>query len=305
MAATRALFLVAVAMAAVLGTAHGASYNVGAPAGSWDLATNYTLWASGITFRAGDQLVFKYPRGAHNVMEVSKAGYDACSTTAPLSTASTGDDTVPVPAAGVTRYFICGVPGHCAGGMKLAVTVAASNAAAPAPNAAAPSPAPVAIVRRAAARPSPALSWPRECGPPRPRNPLAPKRQLGVGWRRHSNWAFTVRRREPRVARGRRPEAEMNGGAATHPSGPRRREAFMAIDRCRARSPPPRAGPRGGRQEAQDEDGRVVSADHFAGPRQREASTAVRPRQSGQQPRQVGVGASPCAFHACHVELSW
>jgi hypothetical protein len=45
---TRAVLLLAVAMAAVLGTAHGASYTVGAPAGSWDLQTNYANWASSI-----------------------------------------------------------------------------------------------------------------------------------------------------------------------------------------------------------------------------------------------------------------
>ena len=58
MAAARALFVAAVvSMAAVVGTtAHGASYTVGAPSGSWDLRTNYTRWASGINFRAGDQL---------------------------------------------------------------------------------------------------------------------------------------------------------------------------------------------------------------------------------------------------------
>lgn len=60
MAARADLFLVAavttVVAAAVLGVAHGASYTVGAPAGSWDLQTNYTRWASAITFRAGDQL---------------------------------------------------------------------------------------------------------------------------------------------------------------------------------------------------------------------------------------------------------
>lgn len=57
--AARALFLVdaVTAMAAVLGVAHGASYTVGACPGRvvWDLQTNYTRWASAITFRAGDQ----------------------------------------------------------------------------------------------------------------------------------------------------------------------------------------------------------------------------------------------------------
>ena len=54
--AARALLILAMAVPAVLGMAHGASYTVGAPAGAWDLRTNYTSWASGINFRAGDQL---------------------------------------------------------------------------------------------------------------------------------------------------------------------------------------------------------------------------------------------------------
>ncbi|GJN12491.1 hypothetical protein PR202_ga30773 [Eleusine coracana subsp. coracana] len=135
---SRALILfVAVAMAAVLGTAHGASYTVGAPAGSWDLRTNYANWVSSITFRAGDVLVFKYARGTHDVLEVSKADYDSCSGSSPIASFQAGDDRVPLPTGGVTRYFICGVPGHCDGGMKLAVRVEATG-----PNAAAPSPVP-------------------------------------------------------------------------------------------------------------------------------------------------------------------
>jgi hypothetical protein len=152
MTGTRALLVLAVAVAAVLGRAHAASYTVGTPAGSWDLSTNYTRWASGIVFRAGDQLVFKYSRSAHNVVEVRKADYDSCSDSSPLNSFSTGDDTVPLPAGGVTRYFICGVPGHCDGGMKLAVRVEAATTAG-APNAAAPSPTPVAMAPRAASPP--------------------------------------------------------------------------------------------------------------------------------------------------------
>jgi hypothetical protein len=87
--------------------------------------------------------VFKYARGAHDVLEVSKADYDSCSGSRPLAKFHTGDDTVPLPAGGVTRYFICGVPGHCAGGMKLAVRVEAAG-----PNAATPTP--VAMAPRAA-----------------------------------------------------------------------------------------------------------------------------------------------------------
>ncbi|KAF8712832.1 hypothetical protein HU200_028605 [Digitaria exilis] len=149
-------------MAALLGTAHGASYTVGAPARSWGPGTNYTGWASGVTFHAGDQLVFKYTRGAQDVLEVSRMDYDACSgwagfRCATLTSFSSGDDAVALPAGGVTRYFICGVPGHCDAGMKLAVRVEAGRGGAP--NAAAPSsPAPVAAVAPRAASSGPAMS---------------------------------------------------------------------------------------------------------------------------------------------------
>lgn len=52
----RALILFVAVATAVLGTAHGERYAVGEPGGSWDLQTNYTNWASGINFRAGDTL---------------------------------------------------------------------------------------------------------------------------------------------------------------------------------------------------------------------------------------------------------
>ncbi|CAO2189869.1 unnamed protein product [Urochloa humidicola] len=161
MASTRALLIVAMAVAALLGAAHGASYTVGAPAGSWDLRTNYTRWASGVVFRAGDQLVFKYSRAAHNVLEVSRADYDSCSASSALNTFTTGDDTVPLTAGGVTRFFICGVPGHCDAGMKLAVRVEAASTAG-APNAASPSPVPVAMVPRVA---RPPMATPAAGGP--------------------------------------------------------------------------------------------------------------------------------------------
>jgi hypothetical protein len=171
MASTRALLVAVVALAVAIGTAHGASYTVGAPAGSWDLRTNYTLWASGVTFRAGDQLVFKYPRAAHNVLEVSRADHDACSSASPLNAFSTGDDVVPLPAGGVTRYFICGVPGHCDNGMKLAVRVQAGAPGA----AAAPSP-PVAT----SATPRAALPPVSSSGAPAAMTPASSQASAGV-----------------------------------------------------------------------------------------------------------------------------
>ncbi|KAM0919392.1 hypothetical protein ACQ4PT_008294 [Festuca glaucescens] len=133
MAATRALLLVIVSMAALLGTALGASYTVGAPGGSWDLKTNYTRWASGVKLYAGDQLRFQYTVAEHNVVEVTKSGYDACNgSNNTVATYQTGNDTIPLAAAG-SRYFICGVPGHCAAGMKLQVNVSSQQTPPPPP----------------------------------------------------------------------------------------------------------------------------------------------------------------------------
>ncbi|XP_047050793.1 mavicyanin-like [Lolium rigidum] len=119
--ATRALLVIALTLA-VLGTALGASYTVGAPRGSWDTQTNYVQWTSNLKFRAGDQMLFRYSRAAHNVVEVSKADYDACSASSPIASFQTGNDIVPLTAAG-SRYFICGVPGHCDAGMKVRIDI--------------------------------------------------------------------------------------------------------------------------------------------------------------------------------------
>ena len=133
--ATRVLLLT-VMIVTVFGRALGASYTVGAPTGSWDLQTNYGQWASTTKFRTGDQVLFRYSRAAHNVVEVSKADYDACSASSPIASFQTGNDIVPLTAAG-SRYFICGVPGHCDAGMKVRINV---EAATPSGSTGAPSP---------------------------------------------------------------------------------------------------------------------------------------------------------------------
>ncbi|XP_037441026.1 uclacyanin 1-like [Triticum dicoccoides] len=107
---------------AMLGMVLGASHTVGASAGSWDLQTNYTPWASRTRFTIGDELQFQYSTTVHNVVEVRKAGYDACNSSSPIAMFLTGNDIVPLAAIG-TRYFICGVSGHCIAGMKVQVNV--------------------------------------------------------------------------------------------------------------------------------------------------------------------------------------
>uniref|UniRef100_A0ACD5YPI6 Uncharacterized protein n=1 Tax=Avena sativa TaxID=4498 RepID=A0ACD5YPI6_AVESA len=133
MAAAVRITLLAVAAMAVLSTASAATYDVGAPAGAWDLGINYGSWASSKKFLPGDSIVFKYSPQAHDVVEVIKADYDSCSAASPITTLKTGNDVVALSATG-TRYFICGFTGHCAAGMKVTIDVGSgSSPSSPAP----------------------------------------------------------------------------------------------------------------------------------------------------------------------------
>ena len=66
----------------------------------------------------------------HKVAEVSSADYSACSASNSIQSYSDQNTKIALTAPG-TRYFICGAPGHCSDGMKLAVTVAAAAATTP------------------------------------------------------------------------------------------------------------------------------------------------------------------------------
>lgn len=97
-------------------------YKVGDAAG-WGLGVDYGTWATGKTFIVGDSLVFNYG-SSHNMAEVSSSDYTACSVGNAVVDSS-GTTTISLKTAG-THYFICGVIGHCSGGMKLAVPVTAA-----------------------------------------------------------------------------------------------------------------------------------------------------------------------------------
>ncbi|KAG5052578.1 hypothetical protein AAZX31_02G195700 [Glycine max] len=112
-----------------------ATHTVGDTSG-WALGVDYSTWASGLKFKVGDSLVFNYGTG-HTVDEVKESDYKSCTMGNSLSTDSSGATTITLKTAG-THYFMCAAPGHCDGGMKLAVKVKAKNASA---SAAAPSPA--------------------------------------------------------------------------------------------------------------------------------------------------------------------
>ncbi|CAO2039917.1 unnamed protein product [Urochloa humidicola] len=129
MAGTVAIAGLLVLLVAVAAPAYATDYVVGDSSG-WTSGVDYTTWAKGKTFSVGDNLVFQYS-AMHTVAEVSSADYSACSSSNSLQSYTDQNTKIALTAAG-TRYFICGTPGHCSGGMKLAVTVSAAAATAPA-----------------------------------------------------------------------------------------------------------------------------------------------------------------------------
>ncbi|KAJ4764837.1 Blue copper protein [Rhynchospora pubera] len=100
-------------------------YTVGDSSG-WATGVDYTTWASGKTFKEGDTLTFNYASGSHTVSEVSSSDYSSCSTSNAITSDNSGTIKITLKTSG-THYFICGVPGHCSGGMKLSVDTVGSS----------------------------------------------------------------------------------------------------------------------------------------------------------------------------------
>ncbi|XP_042022607.1 mavicyanin-like [Salvia splendens] len=116
----------AVCLIAVLGwfeVRKGAVYKVGDSAG-WTTIGNvdYKLWSSTKTFQLGDVIVFEYNPQFHNVMQVIHLEYKACNASSPISTHTTGNDSITINTHG-HHFFVCGVPGHCQSGQKVDINV--------------------------------------------------------------------------------------------------------------------------------------------------------------------------------------
>ncbi|OAY78501.1 uclacyanin-3-like [Ananas comosus] len=120
MARVAVLLMVLVAVSPAVAT----DYTVGDSQG-WASGVDYSTWVAGKTFNVGDTLLFQYSF-MHDVAEVSKSDYDGCSASNSLQSYSDQNTKILLSKPG-SRYFICGTPGHCSSGMKLAVTVAAAS----------------------------------------------------------------------------------------------------------------------------------------------------------------------------------
>ncbi|KAG2327748.1 hypothetical protein Bca4012_036763 [Brassica carinata] len=129
MACREMLIIISVLVTTLIGLAVATDHTIGGPSG-WTVGANLGTWAAGQTFAVGDNLVFAYPSAFHDVVEVTKPEFDSCQAVKPLITFANGNSIVPLTNPG-KRYFICGMPGHCAQGMKLEVNVLPSANAAP------------------------------------------------------------------------------------------------------------------------------------------------------------------------------
>ncbi|CAJ1925440.1 unnamed protein product [Sphenostylis stenocarpa] len=131
---------------------HAAVHKVGDSSG-WTIIGNidYRKWAATKNFQVGDTIVFEYNAKFHNVMRVTHAMYKTCNASSPLTTMTTGNDTIKITNYG-HHFFLCGIPGHCQAGQKVDINVvkvsgaAAAAAEAPTPTSAMASPVPPANV---------------------------------------------------------------------------------------------------------------------------------------------------------------
>ncbi|XWS14959.1 hypothetical protein CRYUN_Cryun35bG0053100 [Craigia yunnanensis] len=120
--------LVLVISSMIAPTLQFAVFTVGEYRG-WILGVDYNAWTKAKNFKVGDNLVFDYPSG-HTVDEVFENDYNTCTTGHPITSDNSGSTTIPLLTAG-PHYFMSGVVGDCAKGMKLLVNVKAESTTLP------------------------------------------------------------------------------------------------------------------------------------------------------------------------------
>nr|CAD1830495.1 unnamed protein product [Ananas comosus var. bracteatus] len=110
-------------------------YRVGGTDG-WTFGPDFLQWSEQYNFTVGDVLIFNYVKGQHNTYQVTEDAYKACDggeTIPPLRVYVSGNDVVNLTRA-ASYYFLCNIKGHCLGGMKLNITVAANATPTPTPS---------------------------------------------------------------------------------------------------------------------------------------------------------------------------
>ncbi|KAF3961435.1 hypothetical protein CMV_013940 [Castanea mollissima] len=87
-----------------------------------------------------------YQKGNHNVLKVNGTGFQQCVAPAGTVPLTSGNDVIPLTTSG-RKWYICGVPTHCANGkQKLAITVLDRLSPAPSPTLTSAAPSPKASI---------------------------------------------------------------------------------------------------------------------------------------------------------------
>nr|1X9R_A Chain A, Umecyanin [Armoracia rusticana]1X9R_B Chain B, Umecyanin [Armoracia rusticana]1X9U_A Chain A, Umecyanin [Armoracia rusticana]1X9U_B Chain B, Umecyanin [Armoracia rusticana] len=88
----------------------------------------YITWATGKTFRVGDELEFDFAAGMHDVAVVTKDAFDNCKKENPISHMTTPPVKIMLNTTG-PQYYICTVGDHCRVGQKLSINVVGAGGA--------------------------------------------------------------------------------------------------------------------------------------------------------------------------------
>ncbi|XP_062025428.1 blue copper protein 1b-like [Rosa rugosa] len=133
MASISQLFVIVAMLAIFTPTIFATDFIVGDDKG-WTINVDYQAWAQGKQFYVGDNLVFNYPVGVHNVLKVNGTGFQECAAPAGTVALTGGKDVINLATPG-RKWYICGVSKHCeVGPQKLFITVTpASFAPSPSP----------------------------------------------------------------------------------------------------------------------------------------------------------------------------
>lgn len=111
--------------------------------------------------------MFNFAANQHDVAKVTKADYDACTTTNPISMETASPARITINATG-EHYFICNFTGHCSAGQKLMINVsAATSSPAPQPSSSS-SPAPQPSTSTPTPAPQPSTPSPQPSATPAP-----------------------------------------------------------------------------------------------------------------------------------------
>ncbi|KAJ6922095.1 uclacyanin-3-like [Populus alba x Populus x berolinensis] len=169
-------FLAAVAIAALIQTSVAQTTHTVGDTTGWAIPTGgpafYSSWAANQTFNVGEILVFNFMANAHDVAKVTKADYDACTTSSPISLVETSPARISLDASG-EHYFICNFTGHCSAGQKMMINVsAASSSPSPAPQTSSPAPQPsTPTPQTSSPAPQPSTPTPQSSPSPQPSTP--------------------------------------------------------------------------------------------------------------------------------------